>query len=275
MSDRPPIFGKTAFSDPFTNPFGSPFIGKGAFHPANFGDLRLDLDAFRDVFAPSLPFVEGWRDQSGNENNAAKTIDARRPSLNSTLINGNPALVFTTTGGAGTEKDLSVNDSPTIGNISGDHAVYVVCRPSDLAGFPTFLGKDANTWRFLLDSTAPPFGRPRSIATGPGPVVEQLFGTSVVTINTNFVLEFHYDVGTLEKFTANGADFGSEASTILSIGLSILPLFIGQGGAGSQFYNGGIGRILIYASLPTLAERNSIVQGLGAQFGIATVPILT
>ena len=127
------------------------------------------------------------------------------------------------------------------------------------------MGKNGNTFRFLLDSGGTP-GKPRSIVTGS--TLEDRTGTVSIIDDVAVVLEFHYDLGTIIKYTGNGLSLGSQASAISSINLTAAAMFIGQGGDNAQYYNGEMGRMLLYGSLPTTAERNSIIRGLGNQFGL-------
>ncbi len=262
-------FNRPAFGKAFGSPFGKAFGEPRGFNPANFGDLRLDLNSFKDVTGPSLPLVEGWADQSSLGNNAAKTIDARRPTLNATGINGRPSLTFTTAGGGGTEKELAIPTDISLA-ISQSFAVYYVVKCTSFAGFPTIFGKDGDIFRFLFNTD----GAVRSKVTYGGPILEDKQSLLTTTLNTNGVVEIHYDINNLISYTFNGTPIGFIAITNSPpLATSVLSMFIGQGGGNTEWFNGEIGRILLYASLPGNPQRNAIIGGLGDQFGISVASV--
>jgi hypothetical protein len=121
-----------------------------AAEPDTFADLQLWLRADADVTHDSLGFVSQWADQSGNDNHALQTVDARKPSFARGVLNGKPVMRFD-----GVDDYFAIDkvhyDTP--GQISG-MTIFALVKSSSstdqiLASF------DRNEyWRFSLRSGA-------------------------------------------------------------------------------------------------------------------------
>lgn len=255
MSDRPPIFGQKAFSGAFSNPFGSGFSSKGGFDPKLFGDLRLDLDAFRDASASA------WLDQSGNENNVTQGVTANQPILTTDGINGKPSLDFD-----GTNDYMFSATSRTSLNITSSFSFYVACIVDSAMINPNFIAKNINAGYRVRIGVADKLTTIVADAGG----FQTDSSVDVVTIGIPVILEAHFTVGGSILMTMNGVSLGTPpVNTLVGITSNTAALFVGQNGVNSEFYNGDIGRILLYATLPSTADRNNIIRGLATQFGIS------
>ena len=122
--------------------------GVSAAEPDTLADLQLWLRADADVTHDNLGFVSHWADQSGNENHAFQTTDARKPSFVRNVLNGQPAMRFD-----GTDDYFAIDKLhyDTAGQISGITIFALVKSSSSndqiLASF------DRNEyWRFSLRS---------------------------------------------------------------------------------------------------------------------------
>lgn len=124
--------------------------GVRAAEPDTLADLQLWLRADADITHDNLGLVSQWADQSGNDNHAFQTVDARKPSFVRDVLNSKPVMRFD-----GTDDYFAIDNMhyDTQGQISGITIFALVKSSSSnnqiLASF------DRNEyWRFSLRSGA-------------------------------------------------------------------------------------------------------------------------
>lgn len=112
----------------------------GTFSPKDLPGLALWLDSGAGVTYASAK-VTSWLDQSGNGNNATvPSGSCLAPAQAANSLNGKDTLAFTDpggVGGAGAGTCVSIADSASLRFGTGDFAIFVVARYTNIPGFGT------------------------------------------------------------------------------------------------------------------------------------------
>lgn len=256
------------FAGPFAGAFSGAFQEVGGFtnfDASPFGTLVLDLNSFNGITLVGSK-VSQWDDQSGNANNATQGTDNVRPVFNSAGINSRPSLTF-----ALNTSEMVVQDDNTL-DLTGSVSTFAVIKPTAFIQFGSIYSKDTNAnYRFIVGNDGEVF----FIATGPEGTISAV-STNTVSLGQNVIFECNFPIGVGQpiNFSINGAEPTSVNNTISAINTGTANMFIGTTPtAGGQDFIGEIGRILIYSNLLNTANRNSVIQGLGKQFGISVLVI--
>lgn len=114
--------------------------------------LQLWVEADAGVTTNASGGVTGWKDQSGQNNNAVQTDDTMAPKWIGSALNGKPVLRFN-----GDTDYMNVAHSPSIA-IAGDISTFAVVRFDDYANYREVWGKTvqnlpgANDWYMVQNS---------------------------------------------------------------------------------------------------------------------------
>jgi hypothetical protein len=201
--------------------------------------------------------VEGWRDQSGLQNDAAQTVSGNRPTLLASAINSQPAVAF-----AGSPAQfLTVPDHTSL---KGPQAsVFTVVKRTTgvtIAGVVSKWASGANGYRLEWSN-----GTTARYALNNG-------GTPVATvpINTYRVLAGVYDQVN-NRIYVNGVQAGTLASTG-ALANAVSNMTLGSQNGATNPLAGEVAEVLVYNRGVTAEERTDVDAYLFAKYGIGTQP---
>jgi hypothetical protein len=200
-----------------------------------------------------------WPDRSGIGNDPKQTTDSLKPTIQGTLLNGHKVLRF-----PNSARLVSLNAfQPGTGDIAWFHV------SSNLGSnavdknqvFGTLL--DTNPFSGItagFDSQNHPYGMLREST-------DVFFtGSSFATTGAFNVIDMRRAGGNAE-LRKNGASLATGAATMnLNGGQFVIG---SERATGTEFFNGDIAEIVLFATSFTNAERSSVAQQLGTRYGIA------
>jgi hypothetical protein len=223
--------------------------------------LKLWLKADSGVTTNASGAVTGWKDQSGNTNNAAQTDPTQAPQLVANVVNGQPALQYD-----GTQKYLDVASSDTIA-ITNDITSFFVVEFDDFA-----------TYRSVWGKTSSNVPRPTDYYVLPGSGVPRLYrgndsgqnafvdGAGGFPTNQFLIAGFTHTGGVLTHWL-NGGAFGSGTMTIPTSDDGT-PLKVGSRDDFVTELKGNLSELLIYNAALAKTEQDSLTAYLAGKYGI-------
>jgi len=238
--------------------------GTYAILPPNLpaGGLRLWLRADAGVIADGGGAISGWRDQSGNGNDASQSQPNRRPVLAPNQLNGLPAVHFILDDNSSRYTWLNL---PNLMAGAGGGEAFAVVRRSTLdhdMGIWAMGGGNGSRYPAGGNGVQDDFASTTWVTTGTPPVPLTDFNIYNVGGDQN---------GWFQKF--NGKTQFLTASN--SVAFCSNPT-IGGGSSNEghgPVFDGDIAEILIYDHVLTPAERDAIGVYLTAKYAPATIPV--
>jgi hypothetical protein len=218
-------------------------------------NLKLRLRADRGVTVSSS-LVSEWDDISSNGNNATQSTGANQPAFIAGAMNNMPAMRFD-----GSSSYLSLPTSTSLGIQSHAYEMFIVARTS------------SSDIQFLMG----------------GNTMEQFEYHLNGAVGARFIptSSTYLDVGTVGAYTdgkphifaarasatggavrVDGVDGGTTTATITSSSANQLQL--GTRADGTYRFNGDIAEVLIYDTVLTSAQRDSVEKYLADRYGITS-----
>lgn len=235
----------------------------GIFIPTQLNSLVMWLDAAEGVTLNG-PDVSNWADQSGNGNDAVQAVASNQPLFNATGLNGFPSL-----GLDGATEFMDVLDSPSI-DITSSFTAYFVINAAVFSNFPNLIARNFNTgYRLLL---GPSTGQLSTVVANGAFQLDT--SPSAISLSTDTILEFHYEINGTINFTANGVSLGTQTNTLSGVNSNNAVLNIGVANGGTNFYEGEMAQILLFNTLLSTANRNNVGNYLANRYGLTwtTIP---
>lgn len=193
------------------------------------------------------------QDQSGNARHFGQVTASKRPTLKLATQNGKNTLLYDS------GDDCMSTASVAHGIGTGDFFFVVACKIGASAANKTVFAVGNFAPAFYIDSLK------MDIFIG---VSEFTFDTAL-TAGSFYILEFKRESGTL-KACVNGVQEASTFSASTNIATGVLRLGSSDGAA--ELYNSNIGQVALYSGTPSAGNRTSLINYLGAYYGVAVTP---
>ncbi|MBX2917561.1 MAG: hypothetical protein KF856_20015 [Cyclobacteriaceae bacterium] len=255
--------------------FGIAAVVSGNTGPAGIGN-SIDNSLWLRAGAGTSSTVNGtainfWNDQSGNANHATQATVAQRPLYQSSVINGQPTVLFDNAATPNND-EMIINDNDNLDNTNG-LTIYAVTRPLNL-------GPDART--ILSKRTSVGSNQAYSVFyfTGNNLYIDidgntNRFNTpTAFSINTNYIHSVWYD-GTLTaaqrvRVFTNGtleitATESSSAIPNYASGLTLGSINLTDG----RPFGGHIAEVFLYRKAINESQRIIVDNYLSAKYNIA------
>jgi hypothetical protein len=233
-----------------------------SFLPSDISGLILWLDSsdsstlWQDTGA-TIPTANGdpvgrWDDKSVNGNNYTQSTSSDRPTLDTSLINGNPGLSFD-----GLDDKLI---GPSI-DLNEYTIVTVITTPSG-GQQPIWSNRDGISNHLYYGWAA---SKPLAFLISAVPT-QSVNGGSTIGSGTNLVVTF--TGGTTDAtFYVDSTEHFNVSTNFSSTG-SHTNSYIGLDFTSSQIWSSNIGSILIYDHVLSESDRNDLIDYLMTQWGI-------
>jgi len=221
-------------------------VQSGLTVPKN--NLKLRLRADQGVTS-SGDSVSEWDDMSGNGNNATQSNSAYQPLYVAGMMNNMPAIRFN-----GTNSYLSLPTSTALGIQNHDYEMFIVARSSSSNIQLLLSGNTIEQFEYHLNGVGARF-----IPITATYLDEGTSGT--YTDGKPHVFEAHAS-STGGGMSVDGVNGGTTTANILSSDGGILR--IGEQSDGTLHFNGDIAEVLVYDTVLTSAQRDSVEQYLAA-----------
>ena len=229
------------------------------------GRLQLWLKADAGVTTAPGDAVEAWSDQSGQNNHASQWDPAAAPVLVQDAINGKPAVRFTDA-----PQYLDVASAPSIA-LAGDVTTFAVLAVED---FATFRG----IWAKTVGNRAEPNDYYLAAGTGIATLYRANTGTaaaqgvtSTFAVPTGQPVVVGFDIAGQAVTHYLNAQADRPGSITLTPEDGGLSLRIGSRDDLATQMKGDLAELLIYDKALTAEERATVLNYLGARYGIAYV----
>ncbi len=225
--------------------------------------LKLRLRADEGITASaSGDSVSVWNDMSGNGNNATQSNSANRPVVIGGAINNMSALRFN-----GSGSHLVLPTSAALGIQNHDYEMFVVARSSSSNIQFLLSGNSIEQFEYHLNGVGARFI----------PITATYLdeGTSGAYADGNpHVFEAHAS-STGGGMSVDGVNGGTTTANILSSDGGLLRL--GVRSDGTYHFNGDIAEVLVYDTVLTSVQRDSVEQYLAARYNInsGTLPTVS
>lgn len=206
--------------------------------------------------------VSAWADSSVNGNNASQGTANQQPVYNLRQINGQPTLFFDPTGGAGTQKYLSLAHS--LAALSASHAFVVHRRLTNTESNVGFTGFWTLGTSGLI--THMPYTDGHIYDDGGGST-RYACGTPVVGLATAQVYEVRNQSGSWASLLNGSAQFSSGTNTVA---LSASPVIGGNLGGGIYYY-GDWAEMILYSRILSTPERTQVINYLNGRYLLGAV----
>lgn len=199
--------------------------------------------------------VGGWRDRSG-VNDVIQATAASRPLLKTGVQNGLPCLL------CDGSNDALGKASVAHGIGAGDFWIVAAIKAGASAAYKGVLslsGNGSGADTFYMHA-----GRVNWYVGG-----DHLFDTTGI-VDAFHIFEIMRVSGTVKAYID-----GVQEATTFGLGASIADGALSVGGdgvAGSSSHNGHLGDVLLYAGSPSASQRASLINQLGARWGVAVTP---
>ena len=219
-------------------------------------NLTLHLTSDKGVVTSGSAVTE-WDDQSGNGNNAAQTTSANQPAYVQGAMNGLPVIRFN-----GSTSELTLPSSTALGIQNHEYEMFIVAQSSYTAQ-PEFLiaGGSFEQFEYHLNGAA---------------------GARFIPVTSTYLdlgTSGAYADGKPHVFEANasstgggmsvdGVNGGTSTSNILSSNAG--NLLLGVRSDGGDHFNGDIAEVLVYDTVLTSAQRDSVEKYLADKYGITS-----
>ena len=227
-------------------------VQSGLTVPKN--NLKLRLRADQGVTS-SGDSVSVWNDMSGNGNNATQSNSANQPVYVAGVMNNMPAIRFN-----GTNSYLSLPTSTALGIQNHDYEMFIVARSSSSNIQFLLSGNSLEQFEYHLNGVGARFI----------PITATYLdeGTSGAYADGNpHIFEAHAS-SSGGGMSVDGVNGGTTTANILSSDGGILRL--GVRSDGSYYFNGDIAEVLVYDTVLTSAQRDSVEQYLADRYGITS-----
>jgi len=229
--------------------------------------LQVWLKADAGVTAGAGGAVTAWADQSGHGNDASQLDTASAPVLVNGAVNGKPALRFD-----GEIRYLDIASSAGTA-LAGDLTTFAVVKVSD---FATFRG----IWAKTIGNRAEPNDYYLASGTGLATLYRANTGTaaaqgvvSTVAVPAGAFAVVGFDVAgpTVTHYLNAQADRSGNVTLTPEDGGG--PLRIGARDDLATQLKGDLAELLIYDQALSAADRTTVLNYLGAKYGIAYVQL--
>ena len=212
--------------------------------------------------------VQQWNDKSGNNRHFSNGTLANRPTLNSTAINGKPALVFD-----GSNDSLGASSAV----IPTTHSLFVLFVPTIENSTGSLIGQweAGQTGRYLWNTnqncgTATTSGRVNifNSTTTQGSCQIGVAATDTSITNAPTIIESICTTGSESwKLLQNGTEY--ESATITSVYQGINTALGTTSASGTtQYYDGQIAEVVLTASAVSTDTRQRIEGYLAHKWGL-------
>lgn len=253
-----------ALSDSIDN-LTDAIITSGTSFPFTVPDLtnlalwvKADEGAYVDAgttLATNGQTIQQWNDFSGNNHHVSQATSGARPTLISGALNGRAVIEFSEAGGH--DDFLSVADNADL-ELNTDSSVFVVAKYVSVHGQSAFAHKGNAYIYYLTGSGKQEIDRPFSSNGG--------VSTTDVGI-TNYHVLAAIVSGTGVSYYFDGAADGT--TTVATGTANATDFTIGEFG-GSGNLSARVAEILVYKSAISSTDRDTVIDYLGAKWGIAT-----
>jgi hypothetical protein len=261
-------FSATATDDKDTSVTSSPvqvtILGGAAPSYSPTSSLKLWLKADAGVTAGASGAVTAWKDQSGNNNNAAQSDEALAPRLVAQAVNSQPALYFD-----GTSKYLDVPTTDSL-VMTGDITSLFVVEFDDFATYRAVWGKTASNLPRPTDYYAlPGSGIPRFYRGNDDNVNAFVDGAGGFPTNRFLIAGFTHANPTATHWL-NGNAFG-RGTMNLATSDDGTPLRVGSREDLVTQLKGHLAELLVYNAALTQDEFDAVNTYLAGKYGIAVL----
>jgi len=209
-----------------------------------FVSNELDTAALTTFASGTDAFVTTWYDQSGNANNAIRTVAVSQPKIVSSggviTDNGKPSILFD-----GTNYYLQFAETAY-----NNYSIYGVYSNATFAATQVLIGKFLSDYIQITNSS--------SLLINPGGANAGYGGV----VNTQTLLTANRDAANNVKLYKNNTIFGSTYNNNTPLDL----LFIGEAN-GIGFWNGKMSEIVLYQSDKT-TDITNINTNINTYYGI-------
>ena len=268
-----PLFGAPVNTDT-----GMPVVGDANLRLwLDAGDLgTLWQDTAGTVAAANGVDVALWQDKSGNGKDVSNTDTNHLPTYAASVgnLNGNSALQFV--GGGSGDMLFRVNDLGIIGN--ADRTVVTVWQTTGYTG-----QNHQHTFHMGDQATNEAYGHSAARAGGEGSWISNhywgaAFETSAAAVIDTArlaVSSWDGDGGTgtngLDSWWVDGAASGASNRGALATGTDQLKIGsrLNGGTAGNEGFTGDLAEVIVFDTVLTAAERNSLGYYIQNKYGIA------
>ncbi len=224
-------------------------VQSGLTVPKN--NLKLRLRADQGVTSSS-DSVSEWDDMSGNGNNATQSYSANQPLYVAGAMNNMPVIRFD--GGS----HLALPTSTALGIQNHDYEMFIVARSSSSNIQFLLSGNTLEQFEYHLNGVGARFI--------PITATYLDLGTSgTYTDGKPHVFEAHAS-SSGGGMSVDGVNGGTTTANILSSDGGILR--IGERSDGTLHFNGDIAEVLVYDTVLTSTQRDSVEQYLAARYNI-------
>lgn len=258
---------------------GFPVVGTGNFISGNTGPggvgnslenvLWLMATAGTSTTTNGVA-VSAWNDQSGNSNNAMQSVAAQRPLFQSSVINGQPTLLFDNAASPNND-ELVVSDNSNLDNTNG-LTLLTVSRPLNLDGAARTIVSKRNgvgiqqSYSFFYLTS-------NNLFTDIDTNNDRFSSTTAFSNSTNYINNLLYN-GTLAaasraRLYVNGTLNVTATETSASIPDYASNLTIGSINTGDgRPFGGHIAEVAIYRKVMNEAQRTIADNYLSAKYAI-------
>jgi hypothetical protein len=244
--------------------------GSGSVEPPVATGLRLWFDASQIPGLSDGNAVIQWNDASGNSNHAAQGTVGSRPTYRTNVVNGKPVVRFD----GGDELAITNADAAALTNNQDGLTIFTVASLSaadgavrDLIFFST--NTAAGTTRLKMGQRSGPVwavsGRRLDADT-----LQHVTGSTATTGFQQLTAAVNWSSSDATLYH-NGVSVGSSTSFQtdgLSQAANSLGVAVGNASTLSEYWQGDIAEILVYDSVLSTSDRQSVEAYLNAKYGL-------
>lgn len=229
--------------------------------------LKADAGTFSDLgITPTSngTTVRQWNDQSGNTKNAIQNTAAARPTYETNIFNGLPALKFDGSGDGILSSAITISNTATF---------FVVHRyislpfpnPGLLQGSPTGLGfsttpSDKSLGMWVNSSTQRIWGR----GTQTNNTTRNITQVTTLATNTTYISANRYDGTNINQYVNNAISGTVTYDNTLK---SWTDIAIGT--QGTETWNGHIAEVVVFNKSLNEAQRHIVDNYLSSKYNVA------
>lgn len=226
--------------------------------------------------------ITNWFDISGRGAIPTQTTVANKPTFNTNVANGNPAITFNSNAGGANSDSLTTNNAAFLAGLDLSQAIdgftIFVCAqidaltpPSGSSGTMVFLqGSSPSTNDIFQINQVASGAINNSVTTSASFSRNSVSGNAAV--NTPFINSFWWDkasVAIRSQFNSNTIVGGSGSVPALNSGPTLFAIGQQKVAQPTRQFDGKIFAILIYARLLSSTERQYVKQYLGSKYGVS------
>lgn len=209
-----------------------------SFSPLSISGLKVWLKADGLVLADSDP-VTTWADQSGNGNDVTQGTAGFKPLYKTNIQNGLPIVRFD-----GTDDVLTAGFTITYGTI------FAVANFNSAGNFPAYNG-------LVVTDAGATAGDDYLLGDGSG--TTNIYNSGTTTVYVNKVLTYSFSPLLTFKLVSV-VDSTPNSRTTLNIG--------NDPAAGSRFWNGDVGEVIIYDTALSATDRGRVENYLNSKWAL-------